>query len=575
MSIITNTTTDVNTSDNQILLQHALECARLGMPVINLHGIAQNGNGELVCSCGDPNCNAPGKRPWATKWQNQATTDDETIRKWLHPRQKPSNFGLLIGPQATKLGCQPYIDLEIDNDEGLDFLSDDVFGGSIPDAPTWTSGRGEHRLFAYHECLPQMARLPFPPNGFGGKGDILIGAGPSPSQQTVAPPCPHQNGSVRKWIVRPSDVPPPKLTEKQALRFCAWREMKSSGGGSTTTFDMGQVIRELPTGKRDGSRHVDFLRFGLKMINHIDIQRESSVVALTELCHALNDIAEGSHKRTRDEVNSEIKSGLAKRAAEESQITFEQAEQATSISEDDGTGARLCLVESDPCFFELRWPKIAGDRLMVFSVAQFKDVHQFAIRFEEQCGSEPPPWLVAQWRPKKGKGYCQKLKDHMTTRQGAPDESREGRCALMLYEILIESPQTRETAAQYRRTNEDYYVHEWDKADDSIRYRGSWMSSMVKGMTNESPYGRLVPRMLDGCGRKRKTINSNTWYEMSAAAMNSLKAIFDPGGPSYTEWRAARREEAEERDKESKSRQAELDKENDRKSELRSRGIQC
>lgn len=79
------------------LLPYALAYAKRGWPVFPLHTPTPSGS----CSCGNP-CGNPGKHPRTRNGFKQATTDEETIRRWW--AQFPdANIGIATGERSGLL----------------------------------------------------------------------------------------------------------------------------------------------------------------------------------------------------------------------------------------------------------------------------------------------------------------------------------------------------------------------------------------------------------------------------------------------------------------------------------------
>lgn len=60
------------------LLDHALACAALGIPVMPLFEPGQGGS----CSCGSPQCRTPGKHPRNRNGLKAASADPDVVRTW-------------------------------------------------------------------------------------------------------------------------------------------------------------------------------------------------------------------------------------------------------------------------------------------------------------------------------------------------------------------------------------------------------------------------------------------------------------------------------------------------------------
>lgn len=75
----------------------AMAYARRDWPVFPLHSVQ-----EGLCSCGGEGCNAAGKHPRITKWQNEATTDSEVIQGWWR-KWPDANVGVVTGQRSGLL----------------------------------------------------------------------------------------------------------------------------------------------------------------------------------------------------------------------------------------------------------------------------------------------------------------------------------------------------------------------------------------------------------------------------------------------------------------------------------------
>ena len=80
------------------------------------------------------------KRPTVKAWNKKRYTADEIRRRC---ETDDLNVGLILGPASA-------IDIECDSPESPADL-EELFGGSIPETPSWSSKRGTHRLFAWDD----------------------------------------------------------------------------------------------------------------------------------------------------------------------------------------------------------------------------------------------------------------------------------------------------------------------------------------------------------------------------------------------------------------------------------------
>lgn len=136
-TILSNKKGKATTVENELLLQ-ALEYARRGFRVFPLYTPVDGG-----CSCGNGNCNAPGKHPRVKGWKREATTDESTIRNWWS-KWPSANVGIATGKESGLVVVDLDGPLGIDNWESLC----DQYGFK-PDTLIVTTGRGRHLYFSH------------------------------------------------------------------------------------------------------------------------------------------------------------------------------------------------------------------------------------------------------------------------------------------------------------------------------------------------------------------------------------------------------------------------------------------
>ncbi|BEQ13874.1 phage/plasmid primase, P4 family [Desulfoferula mesophila] len=167
-----------NTEKN---LEAALAYASRSWKVLPLHSVI---NGE--CSCGDPNCNKPGKHPRVKNWPKVATDDPRQIEEWWG-QWPDANVGILTGRASGIFVLD--VDPKNGGDESLDQLLQQY--GPLPSTViSNTGGGGKHIVFAY------------PPNSDIGNSAGRIGPGldiRGDRGQIVAPPSIHALGGVYAW----------------------------------------------------------------------------------------------------------------------------------------------------------------------------------------------------------------------------------------------------------------------------------------------------------------------------------------------------------------------------------------
>jgi len=68
--------------------------------------------------------------------------------------------------------------------------------------PTYTSGRGEHRIFRLVDAMPECA--------WRKRGGIEVRYGGKPAQ-SVLPPSRHPEGGIYRWTISPRDCAPMRV----------------------------------------------------------------------------------------------------------------------------------------------------------------------------------------------------------------------------------------------------------------------------------------------------------------------------------------------------------------------------
>lgn len=214
----------------------ALSYAQRGWKLVRLYGVTS----PEVCTCykGD-DCGTPGKHPVEAAWQTLATDDEETIASWFEDG-RPVNVGLLLGPQSG------IIDVELDNDQAKSAWAELKLGEIF--TPTYTSGRGPHRLFKWTEDLPQTSVRKV--NGI----EIRIGNGSG--MQSVLPPSRHHTGNYYRWIpgLTPDDVVPMELPDR--LKALLW-----NADGTTAIAERTPARSIILSDVQEGGRNDLLYRF--------------------------------------------------------------------------------------------------------------------------------------------------------------------------------------------------------------------------------------------------------------------------------------------------------------------------
>lgn len=137
-----------------------------------------------------------GKVPIGQAWQKRAATTGEEVEGLFSVQH--DGVGVLLG-EASGI-----IDLECDSEEAEHQLIE-LFGGTIPETPTFQSTRGKHRLFQWSPDLPRPALDKA--KWMAGAIEVRAGGG-AKAAQTVFPP-----SGERHWIIDPNDIPVAELPE--------------------------------------------------------------------------------------------------------------------------------------------------------------------------------------------------------------------------------------------------------------------------------------------------------------------------------------------------------------------------
>lgn len=175
-------------------LPHALAFVSAGFAVFPCNTIRDG-----RCSCGNRNCENPGKHPigrpgWAPNGHNSATTRDHIVRYWWG-KYPIANIGIALRGAAVVLDVDP----RNGGDESLRTIEDQY--GPLPH--TWrclTGGGGEHIFFAPPSGVEVRSSNDGIARGLDIKasGGYVIGAGSA-----------HVSGRDYEWSVdhHPEDTP--------------------------------------------------------------------------------------------------------------------------------------------------------------------------------------------------------------------------------------------------------------------------------------------------------------------------------------------------------------------------------
>ena len=136
------------------------------------------------CSCGVKDCKSKGKHPRINKWQDTATTSEQTIAMWWGENWPEANIGIATGKSSNLFV------LDVDGPLGAASLLELVTRyGPLPDTLVATTGRGRHLYFRYPDRPIK--------NSVGSLGEGLDIRGDK--GYVVVPPSQHGSGIAYRW----------------------------------------------------------------------------------------------------------------------------------------------------------------------------------------------------------------------------------------------------------------------------------------------------------------------------------------------------------------------------------------
>lgn len=170
-------------------LKQALSCVQRGWLVHPLHGIVNES-----CTCGDENCNHPGKHPLLPNGLKGASTDPDQIRLWWKQWAK-ANIGICTGAESG------LVVLDVDPRHGGNETLSELIKkhGPLPETVCVNTGGGGQHFYFKHPGGKIKNRQ----NIFGKGLDFKADGG-----YVVAPPSLHVSGKKYKWEnkAKPEDI---------------------------------------------------------------------------------------------------------------------------------------------------------------------------------------------------------------------------------------------------------------------------------------------------------------------------------------------------------------------------------
>jgi hypothetical protein len=326
--------------DRDRLAKEVAEYVHRGLRAVRLHGVRAPG----VCTCWKgSDCASPGKHPTGLTWST-AVEEEHAFELWdsstLH------NVGVMLGNAHRGTG-QAVIDIESDSDEGnaeLRRLGLDRYA-----TPTWSSGRGLHRLFLWSPELPDIAVLK--PNGM----EVRIGGG-GKMAQSVMPPSTHHTGRLYAWLpgFGLADVEIAPIPDN--VMAVILEEVRRRGAGVSATTAERRSMSVLRGPVAEGGRNDAVFHVACLLARAVNPSNEEQEQALLDALRALNT-SRCRPPLNDDEVVSIYRSAMKYRR--EDLATEALFPGVDAVIEGSRTlyrpaGLELTIHQGDPTTFELR-----------------------------------------------------------------------------------------------------------------------------------------------------------------------------------------------------------------------------
>jgi hypothetical protein len=484
------------------VVQAALEYASFGWRVVPLHGVLPDG----ACTCGnrdgcEKGTRNRGKHPRIKKWQTLATSNEDTIGEWFS-RWPDSNVGVQMGQTSG------IIDFETDSAQGEAELTI-LCGGRIPVTPTFTSGRGKHRLFKWRGDLPLKASIPL------GWGDVKLGNGEREGSQSVFPPSRHASGKDYRWLITPDQSPPSEIPDQLFAFFHNVDPQTDRRNGKTV-----DAWQRLAAGSAEGMRNASMTQLigGLLRQWH-DLETPASVELLFQSVAGLNR----SNKPPLDDAElkntftSILKMEINRRSQEAadsvlSRSVEERIAEATKQGIKTPEGMRLEKLDDDPPVFLLygsQFKKARGGCLRLTGADLF-NFRALQIKAAEQADCSLNSEFSKAWA-KRG-GIREQLLFTVETIEVSPVTKRLATAAGYLLGKLDQAVAVKDDGAPDRTLPTLM-------TDGTIWFRWNeiWRDGLLSGMIHKEAPGRLShalklgPRAQQrwphrGSGRSRYTV---------------------------------------------------------------------
>lgn len=288
-----------------------------------------------------------GKTPLIREYQNAATTDEDVITGWWD-RWPMANVGIQMGAASG------IIDIECDNEQAEARLAE-LFGGQMPETPTFRSKKGWHRLFRFDSSHPwaEYGNKKYP--GLLPGVDFKVG-GDGKGSYGVFPPSIHPDGPEYRWArdlddgVDVAEVPGALVVAVLSLdvgntRVGSGKDFKALASGAALT---------------EGNRNDGIASLCGKLFAGLnDVFDDESVVVQWELIKAANAGARPPlpEKELRTTFESILRAERQRRTNEEAAVNPRRDPRTGTVARADW---HLVRIESEPEMWKLYGPPWAS-----------------------------------------------------------------------------------------------------------------------------------------------------------------------------------------------------------------------
>lgn len=429
--------------DKDQMARAAMGMASFGWKLVRLYGIRAGGG--CTCRAGTECGDSTGKHPTVSEWQLKATDNEDEIASWFAGEDDTRfNIGVRLGQTSG------IIDIECDSDAAREVLS--RLGIDRIDTPTFSAGRGDHRIFQYRPDLPDVGVAKIEK-----VLEVRIGGG-NKASQSVFPPSWHRSGKQYQWHPgkSPWDVPPAEIPEDLLKRIL---ESSKAGGSGVISQSLERVAKMEKVAA--GGRHAHLLGIASSICRTFRSFRDEDLKVATGLLWASN-LAYCDPPKSYEEVVSIAQSQFAyyRGAREERQRASGTSFERLGLEWDEVNSTwlpgrwTLTAVKSDPIEFKLKIPCPIDPSKMI-TVRMSPDVIMNAAATARAILAasvhvnvyDPTPsrwqkaWLGHTYEDESGRkivkrGLFYLLQDNMAEEYLAPESGRTGEWAERLLDYI-------------------------------------------------------------------------------------------------------------------------------------------